>query len=378
MRHRLSIIPTLLAPVLLTGGGAGAVFVLQPYGQRTWTFLAVAAVLASLALSLRPGSGPWGALRFSRAERPLGGSLRFGRTTLIAVLTCWLGLIAWSGWSPGGALPAPQSDPDVIRVVTWNILHGTERGLPWDRFGWPVRRAALETTLEAMMPDILCVQEALSEQVAAVAGMLPGHHRVGVGRDDGRSGGEYCAIYLDRGRFEQLDEGTFWLEEPIDQPPARLTGGPKRICTWVRLRDRRSGHCLRVYNTHFPLTEAARRQAARIVLARIAQGEPADAVLVAGDFNAGPSDSCRRLLDESGLRASAVLAGESSPSPTYQFYGIRFRSLDEILVDRAWRVVRHRVLDVKPGNTFPSDHFGVLADLRLQDEASSKPSNLGL
>ena len=58
-----------------------------------------------------------------------------------------------------------------------------------------------------------------------------------------------------------------------------------------------------------------------------------------------------------------MLAGESCATPTYQFYGIRLRSLDEILVDRGWRVVQRRVLDVKPGNTFPSDHFGVLTDL---------------
>ncbi|HZW31845.1 MAG TPA: endonuclease/exonuclease/phosphatase family protein, partial [Isosphaeraceae bacterium] len=300
------------------------------------------------------------------------------RTALISVLACWLGLIAWSSWSPGGVLPAPKTDPDVIRVVTWNILHGTERGLPWDRFGWPVRKAALGTTLEAMRPDLLCVQEALPGQVMAVASMLPGHRRVGVGRDDGGSKGEHCAIYLDRGRFEQLDAGTFWLEQPIDQPPPRFTGGPRRICTWVRLRDRRSGRCLRVYNTHFPLTAVAQEQAARVILGRIALGDPTDAVLVAGDFNAGPGRPCRRLFDESGLQSSAVLAGESSASPTYQFYGIRLRSLDEILVDRGWRVVRHRVLDVKPANTFPSDHFGVLADLRLPAEASSRPSRSGL
>ena len=43
------------------------------------------------------------------------------------------------------------------------------------------------------------------------------------------------------------------------------------------------------------------------------------------------------------------------------------RSLDEILINRGWGVVQHRVLDVKPGNTFPSDHFGVMADLVLRD-----------
>jgi hypothetical protein len=32
-------------------------------------------------------------------------------------------------------------------------------------------------------------------------------------------------------------------------------------------------------------------------------------------------------------------------------------------VDRHWRVHDHRLLDVKPKNTFPSDHFGLSAVL---------------
>src|SRR5262249_47529668 len=150
-------------------------------------------------------------------------------------------------------------------------------------------------------PEILCVQEALSEQVEGIAAMLPGCRHVGVGRDDGGSRGEHCAIYFDAGRFDELGGGTFWLEEPIETPPPRLLGGPKRICTWVRPRDRRTGRCLRVYNSHFPLTEGARQEAARIVLARLSQGDPADAILLAGDFNATPDAPCRRLFDEAGL-----------------------------------------------------------------------------
>src|SRR5215472_9017245 len=107
LNSRLSIIPTLVAPVILAGGWAGAVFVFQPYGQRTWALVAIAAVLASLVLVLRPRPGLRAVLRLPRVDWPLGGSLRLGRTTLIVVLTCWLGLIAWSSWSPGGALPPP-------------------------------------------------------------------------------------------------------------------------------------------------------------------------------------------------------------------------------------------------------------------------------
>ena len=177
-------------------------------------------------------------------------------------------------------------------------------------------------------------------------------------------------------RFQELGGGTFWLEEPADLPPSTTVLGPKRICTWVRLRDSRSGRCLRVYNLHHYLTESARVGAVRLILDRIASGDPTDAVLVAGDFNATPDAPDRRLFDESGLVSSGKLAGASPDTPTYQFYGIRTRSLDEILINRGWRVVQHRVLDVKPGNTFPSDHFGVMADLVLRDEATSSGSIL--
>jgi endonuclease/exonuclease/phosphatase family metal-dependent hydrolase len=364
---RPRIIPTLIASMLVLVCWAGAVFVFQPFGQRVWASAPIAALLAGLALTIRPT--PSGDM-----DRPRRRSLRIARTVLILALVCWLGLIGCSSLSPGGVMPPAKADAAIVRVVTWNILCGSERGTPWGRHGWAVRKDALRSSLAAANPDILCVQEALLEQVEAVAAMLPGHHRVGFGRDDGRTSGEHCAIYFDPTRFEELGGGTFWLEDPTDAPPTSTLLGPKRICTWVRLRDRRRGRCLRVYNVHAYLTESARVRSTRRILDRIASGDLTDAVLVAGDFNATPDAPDRRLFDESGLIASGKLASESIATPTYQFYGIHLRSLDEILINQGWRVVQHRVLDVKPGNTFPSDHFGVMADLVLRDEANSSVS----
>ena len=212
-------------------------------------------------------------------------------------------------------MPPPRADFDAIRVVTWNILVGVEEGAPWRRHGWSIRKDAIRAALAGTMPDILCVQEALDAQAREIAGMLPGHHRVGVGRDDGRSGGEHCAIYFDGGRFEELGSGTFWLEEPADEPPLGTAFGPKRICTWVRLRDRRTARCFPPLQPPPVPHGFGPAGCGPTDPGTDRRGDAAEPVLVTGDFNAEPDAPCRRLFDEAGLRPARSLPGCLRASP---------------------------------------------------------------
>ncbi|HXG13350.1 MAG TPA: endonuclease/exonuclease/phosphatase family protein [Gemmataceae bacterium] len=358
-----------LALVTLLGMVGAAIYTLNSFNHQGAVGTVIGAALVCLVLGPRlllgPVDGSSSGWR-SRFRRLLGPA----RKALIVVLACWLGLIGWSKVSPGGPMPAPKTEPSSIRVVTWNILHGEEGRPPWDRLtlsNWPGRKDALQTALRHAGPDILCVQEACAGQVAFLEQVLPTHRRVGVGRDDGRAAGEHCAIYFDADRFEQLGGDTFWLEEPTDQPRGGSVLKVKRICTWVRLRDQASGRTFRVYNVHSYLTERSRVAAAQVVLDHLKTGDPADAIILAGDFNAPPGAPSRRLFAAAGLADSAEQAGRRADTPTYQWYGLRIRCLDGILVSPDWRVCHHRLLDVKPGNTYPSDHFGILADLAFRE-----------
>jgi endonuclease/exonuclease/phosphatase family metal-dependent hydrolase len=363
--------PTLLA--LALAGVAGVVLLgvcvlamasLPMLGYLGGAFVAVAALWAWLVWGRR-----WQPAQKSLTgrQRCLRGIRRTTRLGLVVVLPCWLVLIASSVACPGAAAPPAKGDPDRIRVVTWNIHCGQDHGPPWKRFDWPARKHALQAALDEARPDILCVQEATPEQVAFLEKALPGHGRVGVGRDDGRSAGEHCAIFYSRERFEILGNDTFWLEPPTDRPRAGSGLDVKRICTWVRLKDRASGRTVRLYNTHLYLTEGPRATAAAILRAHIAAGDPSDAVLLTADFNATPGAASRRSFREAGLTDSADQAGRPGGRPTLQLYAIGIRNIDGILVDRHWRVERHLILKGKPGNTYPSDHFGVLADLGLAE-----------
>jgi endonuclease/exonuclease/phosphatase family metal-dependent hydrolase len=370
MKPLHNLAPTLLGAltvvglVALLGVLVAGIFALYPFGHD-W---AVAAVIGVLLVGILFGPR----LRHAPALEPSATTrtnprriLGHARKPLAAVLVGWLGLIGWSQLSPGGPPPEPKTDPASIRVVTWNIHCGGTEGPVWERFNWSERRHALHTALVQCAPDVLCVQEARHEQVVFIGQALPAHVRVGVGRDDGGNGGEFCAIYFRRDRLELVDSGTFWLEEPIDQPGGASVLDCKRICTWVRLRDRTNGRILRVYNTHLYLTEGARQSAAQLIRAHLDHGESTDAVILCGDFNATPTSPTWRLLMAGGLNNSAELAGHAPGTPTYHCYGIRVRCIDGILVNSSWQVRRHGILDVKPGNRFPSDHFGVLADLAL-------------
>src|SRR5208283_765539 len=119
-------------------------------------------------------------------------------------------------------------------------------------------------------------------------------------------------IFFRRDRFEDIGGGTFWLEEPIDEPRFVSVFEYKRICTWIRLRDRISGRTFRLYNTHNYLTEEPRLRAVRLILAQIAAGDPGEPVLLTADFNASPRTASRQLYSDSGLKDSAVLAGKPS------------------------------------------------------------------
>ena len=337
---------------------------LPAFGFTGWTFTAVAVALVCLAIGLRrkPGGSsiaPTGRRWWFRRIRQ-GGWL-----VISGALACWLGLILWSVFCGDGSEPPPKEDPAHIRVVTWNIHCGQDKGPPWKQFDWPRRKHALQAALHQAQPDILCVQEATPQQVTFLESVLPDHRRVGIGRD-GEAGGEHCAIYYREQRFEVIGGSTFWLEEPIDQQRAGSALDVKRICTWVRLRDRVSGRTVRVYNTHLYLTEGQRLTAAKIILDQIKSGDRDDAILLSADFNASPSTPSRRLFVEAGLADSAARARRPTGRPTFHLYGIGLWCIDGILVDSHWRVANHLILDVKPGNTFPSDHFAVLADLDLR------------
>src|ERR1043165_2390800 len=93
------------------------------FGHHWAMAAAIAALLVGLVLGSRLRPAPSGESSHGGRFRRLFAHIR---TPLIVVLTGWLGLIGWAEFSPGGPLPSAKTDPESIRVVTWNVLRGDE------------------------------------------------------------------------------------------------------------------------------------------------------------------------------------------------------------------------------------------------------------
>ena len=145
---------------------------------------------------------------------------------------------------------------------------------------------------------------------------VDGYDYIGVGREDGVHGGEHEAIFYKKDKIKLLDHGDFWLSETPDKPGLGWDAVCIRVCTWGKfgvqapkmrhgIFNRRKNDTQRVFyyfNLHMDhVGVVARREAAKLVVARvreIAQGHP---VILTGDFNVDQNNEIYTIFTHSGL-----------------------------------------------------------------------------
>lgn len=272
-----------------------------------------------------------------------------------------------------GLADEPASD---VRVMTFNIRYGTANDGEnhWDR-----RKEFLVETIRAYAPDLLGTQETLGFQRDYLAQQLPDYACLGVGRTDGREGGEMMAVYFLRARFELLASGHFWLSETPDQVGSKSWGASlPRMATWVKLRDRRTADAPAILylNTHFDHRgPQARLESARLLRRQVSALGPGCRALVTGDFNAGAgSDPYRALFGPVADQASPLVdtfrVVHPEPGPNEgTFSGFDASAVtgarnDWIGVSRDWQVIRAEIDRTSRAGRTPSDHWPVTAVLR--------------
>jgi endonuclease/exonuclease/phosphatase family metal-dependent hydrolase len=273
--------------------------------------------------------------------------------------------------------PTLPASPGELRVMSFNLRVKTIL----DSLGnsWNSRKELLVSTIRQFDPDLLGTQEGLATQIDYLSRELDDYDWVGAGRNDGNRGGEMCAIFYRKSRFQLLDSGHFWLSDTPSVPGSKSWGSAwPRMVTWVKLRPRGRGpaggeFCM--FNTHFDVFGArARVESARLLRAKmhlIAGNLPC---IITGDFNDQPgSEPYQTLLagDGKSTRLTDVYRA-SNPRPRPDGEGTRHKfkgatdgpRIDWILTSAGFQPTQAQILHANRDGKFPSDHFPVVAVLR--------------
>jgi len=300
--------------------------------------------------------------------------------TLIVLLTLLLGNPVTAAGGKGAK---------SLNVMTFNIRYGTANDGPNH---WKNRKEMVFDVLRKYEPDVVGVQEALGFQLDEIREAVPGYEQIGVGRDDGKTRGEYSAILYKKSRFEVGESGTFWLSDTPEVPGSITWGNAcTRICTWGRFVDKKTGRGFYLCNTHFDhVSQQSREKSAVLIARRIAGRKRAEPFVVTGDFNAGETNPAIAYLK--GERRLTAADGKASACPvpmvdTFRgmhpdvtnvgtFNGFQGRSdgekIDFVLAPANVKVLDAEIIDDNVDARYPSDHFPVTARLLLPKSAGDR------
>ena len=301
------------------------------------------------------------------------------------------------------------SDDQSLRVGSYNIrLEHGDKGTP---NAWAERKADLVSLVGKLDLDVFGLQEVCPGQADYLTNSLPQFAMVGAHREDGKRKGEASPVLYRKDRFDVVKSGTFWLSETPDVPGSKSwkTACP-RVCSWLLLKDRRTGKTFCFANTHTDhVSELARKEGMLLVIRRMREFAPAGTpVVFTGDHNCRETEEPAQAV--SRLLKNAMYISETPPDgPWRTFSGWQWRDkeysavdamklaphvrnarkgspdadksknggykwencgprIDYIYVSDGVKVKRYATIaDARPGTKlYPSDHFPVVADIELQ------------
>ena len=270
----------------------------------------------------------------------------------------------------------PARRDDTIRIATWNL---------WWHFGpWADRQPAIVETMRAVDADVWCIQEVFgdrdgTDQARDLAAALGGYHVAHEHRFPSE-------------RFAESIGNAVLSRYPISASAARPLSAPAgldELRIAVRADIETPAGAIEVFSAHlnFRLDQSGvRQQQVRELCAFVDETTARRSFppVVCGDFNADPdSDEIRMLTGAAAIPVAKLVfidawrAGGSGPGMTWDnrngFAAADFepdRRIDYVFVGYPrdhgrGQTVHAELIGTEPvAGVWPSDHFGVAADLR--------------
>ena len=230
-----------------------------------------------------------------------------------------------------GSCNAKHKASDNVKVswCTFNIRYDN----PADSLNnWKYRKDSVAAFITKIDFDVIGMQEVLHNQLQDLKERLPQYTAVGVGREDGKTKGEYAPLFFRSDKFELLDSNTFWLSQYPDSAGfIGWDGACTRIATWAKLKDKENGSIFMAVNTHFDhVGIEARKKSALLIIEKIKEIVGKNPAVVTGDFNVtDSSEAYSTITGNDFVLKDAYKICDSKEGPAYTFHDFGRISADK-------------------------------------------------
>lgn len=284
--------------------------------------------------------------------------------------------------------------PNIIRLVSYNILHDHPKFTGQPKYNWEDRKPYLLKHLQCLQPNILAIQEGCTSQINAILQQFShfDHYTESAG---GPGGGEQLAIFFDKNQFQKTYQSTFWLSETPQVPSKDWESAHFRICSYVGLTHQTSGELFFCFNTHLDHRSAlARKAGTQVILKEIEKiktKHPKAHLILTGDFNANKQSAVYQVLSKSTLLEDARLSTASTKKIIpYTFVGIdkkwtlrklllhlfypkfMHQQIDYIFVSLRLPVINYQISVWSYEGIYPSDHLPIIIDIQTKSHAKEQ------
>ncbi len=253
-------------------------------------------------------------------------------------------------------------------AMSYNIRYDNPKdGENW----WEKRKDAVVGLINTYHPEIFGIQEGMHHQVQYLDSSLTQYNYIGVGRDDGKTKGEYSALFYDATKYKVSKKSTFWLSEQSNKISVGWDASMERICTYGLFKHKESGNKIWVFNTHYDhIGVKAREMSSKLILSKIKKLNKAGyPVIFMGDLNSKPESNPIQTLT-SKLGDTFSLSTQEHEGPIGTFNGFDPSTpldnrIDYVFV-KGIPVTSHvHINDKRTDGFFISDHLPVLVTLQF-------------